>query len=325
MDFAVFFACAAAIMVTGPRLVDAVEALAAHTGLGRLWLGAILLAGATSLPELVVATSAAALEAPDLALGTVLGSNMFNMLILGAALLTLPSAIRADRAAAGPGIAALALGTAALLFLLVADPHAGRVGLGASTLLGLYVLASFVFFRLERRRVRVAPSLTAEAPRITTLRPALLWLGGTTAVIFAASIFIADAAEGIAATLEVSGGVVGVIGVAFATSLPEVVTSISALRRGAAELATGNVFGSNIFNLAIIFPAELAFEGGSILRAASNDQAVTAAFGIGLMLVGLVALRTPRAPAVLRGIGAAMVVGYLAGAATIVALGIETG
>ncbi len=102
-------------------------------------------------------------------------------------------------------------------------------------------------------------------------------------------------------------------------------TSTTAWRRGASDLLVGNVLGSNVFNMAVLLPADLAFEDGGIMAAASNDQAAPAAVGIGLMLLALLALRVDGRPSVGRLIGLAIVGGYLAGIGVTVALGVETG
>lgn len=333
MDFAIFAACAAAIALAGPRMVDAVEAVADRTGIGRLWLGAVLLAGATSLPELVATVSAAVIDEPNLALGTVLGSNMFNMTIFGVVIIWRPGTRGSDPAAVTTGLVAVALGVIAAIFILVADPAIGAVGLGASLILAVYLLASFVTFRRERRRA-AAPAPVADsatASRTGSMRTAAAWLTLATAVVFVASIFIADAAEGVADSIGISGGVMGVVGLAFATSLPEVVTSIAALRRGAMDLVIGNVFGSNIFNAAVLFPADVSFNKGSLLRAADTDQLAPALFGIVMMLLALAVLR--RRPASsdvrvrnsLRAVGATIVGLYFVGVIVTVVLGIDAG
>ena len=122
-----------------------------------------------------------------------------------------------------------------------------------------------------------------------------------------------------------TGGVVGVVAVAVSTSLPEVVTTISALRRGATALAVGNLFGSNIFNVALVFPSDLAFGGGGVLQAAQNEQAATAGFGLLLMSFAALVLYRKRAAGTIRLAGAAILLAYLAGVGVAVALGAETG
>jgi len=356
VDFVVFLLCAAVIAAAGPRLVDAVDAIGEHTGISRVWLGTILLAGATSLPELVTTVSAGVIDEPDLAVGTVLGSNLFNMTIFGVIILSLPRAVQPDAAGLRSGLMALLLGVLVLVFLIVDAPELGRVGLGSVVLIATYLMASNLLYLRERRRTRRSLEMAAvpemaespgdagpeagdtrganeEAaepevlivPTGLSLRRAWLFLGLSSAMVFVASIFLSDSAEGIARELQVTGGVVGVVGVAFATSLPEVVTSVAALRKGAAGLVVGNVFGSNIFNIAVLFPSDLALDRGGLLRIAQTEQAVTAGFG--LLLMGLAALvlwrRMPTRAVRLTGAG--ILVGYLAGVIIAVALGVDTG
>ena len=346
MDFLIFAACALAIALAGPTLVRAVEGVGDATGLGHVWLGTVLLAGATSLPELVSVVSAAGIDQPDIAVGTVLGSNMFNMTIFGVVLVLFPLAVRTDRASALTGGLAIVLGAATLVFIVTGEVALGHVGLGAIVLLGLYVAGSLLLFREERRgSTAPAPAAStdpAAAPETTEARRRprradLARLAVATAVVFVASLFLPSAAEGIADTLGVSGGVVGVVGVALATSLPEVVTSSVALWRGSPGLVVGNVFGSNVFNVAVLFPGDLALDEGPLLAAAMSEQAVTAAFGLGLMLLALLALvdRMPWSVAggggllrrgwALRAAGVAILLGYLVGVVVTVGLGIETG
>ena len=346
MDFVIFGACALAIALAGPLLVDAVEGVAEQTGIGHLWLGTVLLAGATSLPELVSVVSATAIDAPDIAMGTVLGSNMFNMAIFGVVLVLFPMAVLRNRAGAMTGAVAIALGAAVLVFLLVELPVVGRVGAGAIALVGMYVVGSWVLFRQARGAPAEADAAAGTGgatpvslrSRLMPFRGVAARLLGATAVVFVASLFLPDAAEGIAETLGVSGGVVGVVGVALATSLPEVVTSAVALARGSPELVVGNVFGSNVFNVAALLPADIGLDEGALLDAVMNEQAVTAAFGLGLMVLALTPLleRAPwpgwpagggadRRRRMLRLVGLAILVGYVAGVVVTVGLGVETG
>ncbi len=336
MDFLIFAVCAGAIAIAGPKMVEAVAVVSERTGAGHVWVGSIVLAGATSLPELVATVAGAAIDEPDLAVGTVLGSNMFNMVIFGAVVLLATRALRPDPAGAAAGLAAIAMASGALVFLLIDMPAAGRLGLGSLVLVGIYGAASYLLFRFERGRSGAAATearaaaqpeagTAAKGNGSMTLRRALLWLLATTAVVLVASIFIAGAADGIAETIGVSGGVIGVVAVACATSLPEIVTSIAALRRKAPGLLVGNVFGSNVFNIVVIFAADLSFDEGAVLQAASGDQAVTAAFGIGLMLLGLAVVGRQRSERMIRSLGALIVAGYLAGIITVVSLGVVSG
>ena len=324
MDFFIFAVCAAAIGVAGPRLIDAIESIADETGIGRVWLGAIVLAAATSLPELVATVSAGAIGEADLAAGAVFGSNMFNMTILGVFLALRPSALRPRGSEVAVAMLAIGLATVALVAVVTRDPGLGRLG-GATVAVGVgYALGSFVLYRREQARGQVVAAHAVVTGRRLTAGTLATLLAGA-AVVFVASIFLTDAAQGIAETLAVSGGVVGVVGLAAATSLPELVTSTVAWRRGASDLLVGNVLGSNVFNMAVLLPADAAFEEGGILAAVSEEQAAPAAFGIALMVLALMAMRGGRRPRVGRALGFAIVGGYLIGAGVTVALGVESG
>lgn len=345
MDFAVFAACAIAIAAAGTLLVDAVDAVAERTGIGHVFLGGVLLAGATSLPEVVSVTSAGALGEADLAIGTVLGSNLFNVAIFGSVALAAPLAIRPSPAGLRAGLAAFVLGTVVLVFLVIDEPSLGQLGLGSVVLIGLYGVSAFLLFRHDRAaglgHATKSQNGSSQTPTHATPEPepngfsllhyslkgAIGVLLASSAVVFVAAVFLADAADGIARELNVTGGVVGVVGVAFATSLPEVVTSIAALRKGASGLIVGNVFGSNLFNLAVIFPSDIAFDGGSLIDAAQSEQAVTAAFGLLLMGLAIFALSDRGQRAGIgqirrsRAIGLLILLGYLGGVSAAVSLG----
>ena len=329
MDYLIFLVCAAAIVLAGPRMVRTVESVAQITGLGRVWLGGILLAGATSLPELAAVTTAGAIDEPDLAVGTVLGSNLFNMAVLGGVFLVLPLAVPRARARL-TGLLPLALGLAVLLFLVAGDWEIGRIGISAPLIGLLYGLGAFALYRLARDArdgasdPRVADG-GGQAAAVPTYRPLIGAMLLTTAVVFAASIFLAPSAEAIAEDLGVAKGVVGVALLAVATSLPEIVTSISALSRGAPEFLLGNLWGSNAVNLALVLPADLSFGGGSLLATASTDHIAAAAFGIAVMLIALLAAGSEALPGRRRLLGGAILAGYVAALAVTVSLGVDAG
>ena len=347
MDFLIFAVCALAIALAGPTLVRAVEGVGDATGLGHVWLGTVLLAGATSLPELVSVVSAAGIDQPDIAVGTVLGSNMFNMTIFGVVLVLFPLAVRTDRASALTGGLAIVLGAATLVFIVTGEVALGHVGLGAIVLLGLYVAGSLLLFR-EERRGSAAP---APAASTDAAGPGAGDDGGAAQA----------ASRGPGAAGRGDGG--GVRGLAVPAQrgrghrghaggqrgrrgrrrrgAGDVVARGRDIERGAVAgspgLVVGNVFGSNVFNVAVLFPGDLALDEGPLLAAAMNEQAVTAAFGLGLMLLALLALvdRMPWSVAggggllrrgwALRAAGVAILLGYLVGVVVTVGLGIETG
>jgi cation:H+ antiporter len=122
------------------------------------------------------------------------------------------------------------------------------------------------------------------------LRASLLSYAASTAVIFIAARYLAVTADELAARSGLGGTFVGTTFVAITTSLPEVVTTIAAVRLGAFDMAVGNIFGSNSFNIATMLPVDVFYRSGSLLSDVSQTHAVTAAAVIivtGVTTVGL--------------------------------------
>ena len=197
MDFAIFAVCALAIALAGPVLVRAVEGVGERTGLGHLWLGTVLLAGATSLPELVSIVAAAGDRSARHRGGDRARLQHVHMTIFGVVLVLFPLAVRTNRAGALTGGVAIVLGAATLVFILSGGGSLGHVGGGAIVLLALYVGGSLMLFREDRRAAAAAANPDVEAkPAAMPRRGDVLQLLAATAVVFVASLFLPSAAEG---------------------------------------------------------------------------------------------------------------------------------
>jgi cation:H+ antiporter len=172
-----FIASASAVVVSAIWLSRCAEAIAEATGLGRVWTGTLLLAGATSLPELATDLSAVRLGAVDLAVGDLFGSSMANMLILALVDLARRDARLLQRAALDHALgAAFAIGLNALAVMLVLlrTPRAiaGWIGPGSLELLGAYLAGARVVYRHASRQTSAKPPHAQ--PANTAFRPALL-------------------------------------------------------------------------------------------------------------------------------------------------------
>lgn len=299
-----FFLSAAAIVVAGTKLSQYGDQIAEHTGLGRLWIGVVLMAGATSLPEVLTDISAALLHAPNLAVGDLFGSNMANMLILGIIGL-FPWRQRVGEQAAYEHIlsATLAMvltGLAGLFIVLKTDLALWGVGVDSASIAGIYVLGMRMVYRQEdrRRRERERERLVEAAAedRDTVLaspgrlrRAGIGFAVATLAIVMAAPI-LAVSAKKIAETTGIGTTFVGTSLLAVATSLPELVASLAAMRLGAFDLAVGNLFGSNAFNMCVLFFTDVAYRPGPLLSAVSGTHTITAFFSILLMNIGLMGI-----------------------------------
>jgi cation:H+ antiporter len=294
-----FVVCAAVIVVAGVVLTRAADAIAELTGLGRLLVGSILLAGATSLPELAVDLNAVRLGQPDLAAGDLFGSCLCNLLIL--ALLDLSHYSRGRMlsvlaaAHALSGIMSIALLSIASLAIVVRSPLSidgrGILGIGSALLVLVYIGGNrLVFFdqQMAARLDTAGPDqavLIPPGPHASLPKAAVAFALAALAILVAAP-FLARAADQIAEQSGLGRTFVGTTLVALSTSLPELVASIAALRMGAYDLAIGNVFGSNSFNVVMLSVLDLA-QPGSIFAAISPTHAVT---GLGTILVTSVAI-----------------------------------
>lgn len=278
-----FLLCAGVIVVAGTFLTRCADALADLTGLGRLLVGSVLLAGATSLPELTVDISAIRMGAPDLAVGDLFGSSLANLLIL--AILDLMHSSRGQmlsrRAArhALSGSMSVALTATAGLTLLTAPAFGSQTFLGISP--GLWILAVVYFggiriVYLDQRATaaEVAAEPSAVVSKPMSLTRATLGFIGAAAVILMVGPVMARAAEHVAAATGLGRSFVGTTMVALSTSLPEFVASIAAIRMRAFDLAIGNVFGSNSFNMLLLVPLDLV-HSGSLMASVSAAHGVT--------------------------------------------------
>jgi cation:H+ antiporter len=292
-----FAATALVIVLAGVRLARYGDVLGEKSGLGRSWIGVVLLAATTSLPELFTGVGASAVAAlPDIAVGDVLGSCMFNLLILSFmdALQPEPLSTRAHQGHALSIGCGLVLISVAGLGLLGGGrlPALFAIGPATPVLIGVYFVSMRLIFTHESQRnareVReVATELQyADIP----MRIAILHYAGAAVVVVAASLWLPQLGAELARQTGLGEAFVGSLFVAVTTSLPEIVVSITAVRIGAIDLGIGNVLGSNLFNLFILGLDDLFYRPGPLLAAADPSHAVAVVAVVamnGLFLVGL--------------------------------------
>ncbi len=232
-------------------LVRGAGALALRVGLSPLVVGLTVVAFGTSAPELAVSVEAALDGNSAIALGNVVGSNLFNItLILGLAALIRTMAV--DRALVRRDIPVM-LGATVLPLLLLLDGVVGR--LEGAALLAALAGYTTLSIRASRREAKAAASEMGADARAATeaARRPLWWSLGLVAAglvaLVAGAGWLLDGAVRLATGVGVSQAVIGLTLVAAGTSLPELATSVVAARRGEPEIALGNVVGSNTFNV----------------------------------------------------------------------------
>jgi cation:H+ antiporter len=252
MTLLMFFAGLALLVVGADLLVRGASKLALSFGISPLVVGLTVVAFGTSAPEVAVSVGAALDGQTDIALGNVVGSNIFNVLfILGASALITPLFVNGQLIRQEVPIM---IGVSLLLLAMSLD---GRLGLSDGALLFALVIAYTVFLIVQSRRAgadakqEYGAGIPAAAPGAWDSKlPAqvALIVAGLAALVLG-SEWLVDASIQFAKALGVSELVIGLTIVAAGTSMPEVATSITAAIKGERDIAVGNVVGSNTFNI----------------------------------------------------------------------------
>ncbi len=293
--FLYFIGLSAIIVVAGTYLAKFGDVIADRTGMGGSLVGLILIAAATSLPELAVNCSAVQMDATDLALGAIVGSSLFNLLILGVMEYLHGSSHRiispASRSHALSAIASMIMTALLAFFLLAGDVQVvGRFGLGPMVIAVAYLYCVRLIY-LDQMESNARIQVTEEPSR-SSLSGALWGFVAMTVVIYVAAAYLAPTANDIAVESGLGGTFVGTTFVAITTSLPELVTTLAAVRIGAFDMAVGNVFGSNAFNAAMLLPVDAFYRKGTVLGSVtqSHVHAMTASAVLVVTSVILVAM-----------------------------------
>lgn len=289
LAWAVLLTCAVIIWFAGRILTQAADIIAVRTGSGRVFIGSVLLAAVTSLPEVATEAAAAAMGLVDIALGDLFGSNIYNMTILAVGGFVwgrgslLAAASQAHLVTALLGM----LLTTIVALAVLTHPNVGFLGVGIEIyiVLGAYLLG--VRALRPEQNADPAPSEYTEVLPQRSLAPVWGRFVLSASFVIIAAAFLSSAADVIATATGLGGTFIGTTLVALTTSVPELFTSIIAIRMGAVDLAVGNVLGSNIFNMNILLVSDLFYRGGYIISAGSSTHAITAL--VGLLLSGLVA------------------------------------
>ncbi|HBJ83735.1 MAG TPA: sodium:proton exchanger [Verrucomicrobiales bacterium] len=281
-----FLISAAVIIAAGSVLTQFGDIISHRTKLGGLLVGSILIAGATSLPELAVDVNAVRMGAPDLAVGDLMGSSLFNLLILAVLDLTRYSHGRMlSETSARHALAAsvsIALTAVAAIFILLGPRLESatflRIGPGSVALVAAYVLGIRLIFctRVEPEKTsRKSPPSWIPGVGKLKLKGAIVGYVIAAIIILAAAPVLAQAADELAKSTGLGGTFFGSTFVALCTSLPEMVTTFTAVRMKAFDMALGNVFGSNCFNMVLLVPLDFV-DPGSLLSSVAQTHAYTA-------------------------------------------------
>lgn len=312
---AAFLFLGAAVFVIASRLTHDADRIADATGLGRQWIGTVLLASSTSLPELLTDVNAALLDVPDIGVGDLLGSTMANLLILAVLDLVYPRRRILENVAVDHVlVATLALVLTAMTGIAISAGGWGSVGhVGIETLViaVTYVLGIRVVYRSSAAHAPHA-QLSLGEDRHTLLRRGIAGLGLAAAGLLVATPLLVVSAEALALESGLSNTSIGTLLVGLTTSFPELSATFAAVRMGALDLAIGNIFGSSAFNMVVLLPMDLAYRPGPVLASVSASHAISAQFAVLVIALGMLGMlaRAARRTAMVRAESIAILAAY---------------
>lgn len=284
-----FMLSAAALVYTAIKLAEYGDVIAVRTRLSGMFIGTLLIAGATSLPELLSAINAIRHGVPDLAAGSMFGSSMFNMFVLALLDLIYQNARILRRVAMSHALTAslgnLLAGIAVFAILANIDGKIGWVGLDSVAIMLVYA-GGIRLLQGNRPPAPAEEEMIDEG--VPTLRRAAAGFAlAVLVLLFVTPILVRSAAQ-IAESTGISSGFIGITLLAMVTSLPELVTTIAAARLGAYDLAIGNLFGSNIFNMFALGLTDFFYLPGRFLGAIDPQFALAGLLGLLLTGMGLI-------------------------------------
>ncbi|MDI6785818.1 MAG: hypothetical protein QMD92_03820 [bacterium] len=294
--------CALVIILSGYKITKYGSVIANITGIGGLWIGTMILAAITSLPEVVASISSVILvKSPDLALGNVLGSNLFNLTII-----VFMDFIYKKKPLLGEvkerhilplgfgmllaSVVAFSLMTNFLIKISKSSfslPVISHVGVDSLLLVLIYIISVKLIFNFEHQH-----NIETEDSSLknNNLIKNILLFSLFSVIIVISSIFLTKLADEVAYATNLGHTLVGSTLLAITTSLPEIVVSISAVRMGEIDIGLGNALGSNVSNMTIIFLSDLFYYQGSIFSSVNSSHILTAICQIIMYCVVLISI-----------------------------------
>lgn len=301
MEYFIFFFSALVVVLAGTRLASYGDILATHTSLGHTLVGVILIATVTSLPEISSSVSASLIGSPDLAFGNVYGSNAFNIMIIAIADIvqgpgSLLRMVRESHILST--IFGIILTIISIMAIIMAPYQMFEATIGWISSFSFFIIITYIMAMILMVRYENKFPVPFEQPSKLGNHTNKRYLVMETAVkfvimailIIVAGIQLSLNADIIAENTGLGQTFIGSLLIAGATSLPELVASIAAIRIGAYDMAVGNVLGSNLLNIMVIAITDLSYFPGSVYAVVSQQHLLTALTTIllsGIVVIGL--------------------------------------
>lgn len=243
-------------------LIDGASSTASHFKVSKMLIGLTIVAFGTGAPEFAVSISSLINGTTDMLLGNVIGSNIINILLLiGIAAVIRPIRVKKDTVAKELPLLLLISTVIIVLFLdtLLVSADVNTIS-RADGIICLLCFSIFIFYIISMARKNRTAKTEVEKPKFKLGISLLLILVGLAGVVGGSEIVVSSAST-IASSIGISDRIIALTIVAFGTSLPELITTIKAAKRGENELLVGNIIGSNIFNICIVLGLPVALFG----------------------------------------------------------------
>lgn len=290
-----FVISALIIILAAVRLSKNADIIAEKTGMGRAWVGALLLPVVTSLPEIVTSAQAVLVNNPDIALGNVFGSNMFNIVIIAVIDLVQGRGPVLFYVSKGhiltASIGMLLLGLTCISILFSAEIVIPGIGIGLDSLLILLVFLGGLrlITRYEKKNGNGGDDECKQYEDQSLLKAGAVFLIAGILIVLSGRQ-LAVTADELSRVTGLGGTFIGSFMVAVTTSLPELVATMTAVRMGALDMAIGNILGANVMNIFIIVVADIFYRRGALLSAVSGENLIAGMLAISLMAIAIIGL-----------------------------------
>jgi len=294
-----FFICALFILIVGYRLSSYADAICVKTHITRGLMGFFFLALATTLPEFITSVSSiTVVGSPNLAVGNIFGSIVVNLMIIAFLDLIqgkgpLSEEVKVNHILPA-GLCVIILGITSFFILLRFQSNAKlgvfRFGLDSLIILVIYIVGLILVFRYEGRSKKIPLLEKEEGEGKNRLTPLIIKFSLCFIAIVFLGIWLSTIGEGIAKVMGLSETLVGTSFLAVATSLPELVISVSSLKFSL-DMSIGNILGANFLDMMVIPVCDLFFRKGELLGCISINHLITAILGIiltAIVIVGLI-------------------------------------
>lgn len=281
MDYIIFLVAMGALVYGADFIIKESERIALHFKISHFVIGATLVAFGTSLPEMAASMMAASHGKTDMAVANVVGSVIFNITLVLGIVFMIAKSMQPKRNLFALDSAWVVV-PVVIFFIMIQDGVIGRV----DGLLFLFMMVSYLFFLFKGSKEDLADEIDESLTKKFNWAKTVALLSVGFVLTIGGANFVVESGTNIARTLEVSEWIIGIFLISLGTSLPELVVSLVAIKKGNAEMSIGNIIGSNVANFSMVLGASSLIKPLSVnLTATSFDMFIMAGASLTLLFI----------------------------------------